>query len=105
MNGSEGFLRDIDICQLESGESHATVAIVEFPACRDTIRLDGLPPGHYPIYLTAAPSRWMYMCLVGCIPSRFSVIRHLYSSSANSTRALQSLEAVEAPEPTMHLQL
>lgn len=41
--------------QLKLGESHATVVIVEFPACRDAIHLDGLPPGHYPIYPYSCP--------------------------------------------------
>lgn len=55
VNGSEGILRAIYFCELESSGTHPTVAIFEFPACRDTFLLDGLPPGHYPIYPDSCP--------------------------------------------------
>lgn len=50
VNGSEGFLRAIELCDLKSGGKYAAAAIVEFPGCRSAFTLDGLPPGHYPIY-------------------------------------------------------
>jgi hypothetical protein len=50
VNGSEGFLRAIDLHELDSGSTFVNVAIVEFPSCHDSIQLDGLPPGYYPIY-------------------------------------------------------
>jgi hypothetical protein len=48
-------LRAIDIRELASGGTFAEVAIVEFPSCHDSIHLDGLPPGHYPIYPDTCP--------------------------------------------------
>lgn len=49
VNGSEGFLRGLELKPLPCGAGqYAAVAIVEFPRC--PIQLEGLPPSHFPIY-------------------------------------------------------
>lgn len=55
MNGSEGFLRAIELRDLPTGGKYAAAAIVEFPSCRDTVQLDNLPRGHFPIYPDNCP--------------------------------------------------
>jgi hypothetical protein len=45
--GAQGFVRGLELEQLESGDMHASVAIVEFPDA--DIQLDGLPKNHVPI--------------------------------------------------------
>lgn len=48
-------MRAIDSRELASGGTFVDAAIVEFPSCRDSIQLDRLPPGHYPIYPDTCP--------------------------------------------------
>jgi hypothetical protein len=45
----------MDLRKLPSGDSFAEVAIVEFPSCHDSLLLDGLPPGHFPIFPDSCP--------------------------------------------------
>jgi len=45
--GAQGFLRGLELEQLNSGDLHAPLAIVEFPDAN--FQLDGLPQNHFPI--------------------------------------------------------
>ena len=45
--GAQGFVRGLELEQLESGDMHASLAIVEFPDA--DFQLDGLPKNHFPI--------------------------------------------------------
>lgn len=53
-NGTQGFLRHIELEEDEYGYVCAKYAIVEFPA--STVKLEGLPRGCYPI----SPVTWTF---------------------------------------------